>query len=132
MQKKKTIIALIVLVVLIAAAALAWHFFDPTKGADSSDKTVSITVTHGDGSVKSLCIATNAEFLRGALDQEKLVAGDESEYGLWIKTVDGETADESAQEWWCITKSGGELMTGVDMTPIADGESYELTLKTGW
>ena len=47
-------------------------------------------------------------------------------------TVDGETADESIQQWWCITKGGEMLMTGVDDTMIADGEAYEFTLTTGW
>ena len=31
-----------------------------------------------------------------------------------------------------VTKGGEMLMTGVDDTMIADGESYEITLTTGW
>ena len=33
---------------------------------------------------------------------------------------------------WCFTKAGEMLMTGVDTTPIADGDHYEIELKTGW
>ena len=62
----------------------------------------------------------------------RLIAGDESEYGLFVKTVDGETADDANQEWWCFTKGGEMLMTGVDDTMIADGEQYEATLTVGW
>lgn len=46
--------------------------------------------------------------------------------------MDGYTADESAQEWWCLTKGGQSVNTGVDSTPIADGDAFELTLTTGW
>ena len=66
------------------------------------------------------------------LEQENLITGSESEYGLFVETVDGETADSDAQEWWCFTKGGEMLMTGVDDTVIADGEHYEVTFTVGW
>ena len=91
-----------------------------------------VTVVHGDGSSKDFAIATDAEFLRGALEEQQLIEGSESEYGLFVTAVDGETADDALQQWWCFTKGGEMLMTGVDTTPIADGEHYEITLTTGW
>ena len=67
------------------------------------------------------------------LEQEEgLIAGSESEYGLYVETVDGETANMDNQEWWCFTKGGEMLMTGVDDTMIADGEQYEATFTVGW
>ena len=57
-----------------------------------------------------------------------MVEGEEGPYGLYIKTVDGETASDADRTWWCITKDGGEVTTSADLTPIADGEHYELTL----
>ena len=53
-------------------------------------------------------------------------------YGLYVTKVDGEEADESQQQWWCFSKDGEDLMTGVDDTMIADGDHYDITLKTGW
>ena len=52
----------------------------------------------------------------------------------WIDSsaVSPSTADESIQQWWCFTKGGEMLMTGVDTTPIADGEHYEITFTVGW
>ena len=134
MQKnKKTIIAVIVLLVLVAAAALVWYFNNPTADANSARKTVTVKVVHGDGEEKSFDIKTNAEFLRGALEQEKLVEGNDGEYGLYIMSVDGETADESIQQWWCVNDAAGEmLMTSVDQTAIQDGDIYEIVLQTGW
>lgn len=133
MKNKKTLIAVILLVVLVAAAALVWHFNNPAKDANSFDKTIEVAVTHGDGSQKDFTIQTNEEYLRGALEQEKLVKGDESEYGLFITTVDGETADADKQEWWCINGADGQMLpTGVDETAIGDGDSYEIVLTVGW
>lgn len=95
-------------------------------------KKLTITVVHGDGSSKELEVSTEAENLREALEPEGIIAGDESEFGLFIKTVDGETADDSKQQWWAVTKGGEMAETGVDSIIIADGESYEFTLITGW
>lgn len=132
-KNKKTIIAVILLAVLVAALVLVWHFFGPNSEANSFDKTISVTVIHGDGSQKDFSIGTNEEFLRGALEQEKLVEGDESEYGLFITSVDGEAADSAAEQWWCICDGDGTmLMTGVDTTPINDGDVYQIILKTGY
>lgn len=132
-KNKKTIIAVILLAVLVAALVLVWHFFGPNSDTNSFDKTISVTVIHGDGSQKDFSIGTNEEFLRGALEQEKLVEGDESEYGLFITSVDGEAADSAAEQWWCICDGDGNmLMTGVDTTPINDGDVYQIILKTGY
>ena len=77
-------------------------------------------------------ITTEAEYLRGALEEEDLIAGEESQYGLFVKTVNGVTIDDAKHQWWCFTKDGGDLFTGVDTTPIADGDKFEITLKTGY
>ena len=70
-------------------------------------------------------------------DQKDLVIGgqvveDDSEYGLFVKTVDGYTADDAKQEWWCFTQDGGQVNTGVDTTPVADGDHFEITLTAGY
>ena len=132
-KNKKTLIAVLILIVLVAAAALVWYFNNPAADANDFDKTIQVTVTHGDGSKKDFSIQTNEEFLRGALEQEKLIEGEEGEYGLYITAVDGETADEGNQEWWCINGADGEmLVTGVESTAIQDGDTYEIILNVGW
>ena len=133
-MSKKTrniIIAVAVLLVLVVGALLAWNHFRPA--AQVGAKTIVLEDVHGDASTKSFSIQTDAENLRGALEQEEgLIAGSESEYGLYVETVDGETANMDNQEWWCFTKGGEMLMTGVDDTMIADGEQYEATFTVGW
>ena len=129
-NKKSVIILSCVLAVLVAAFALIYIMNRPETVI--GDKTITVEVILADGTSKEHTINTNAEFLRGALDEKKLVAGDESEYGLFVKTVDGVTANDANQEWWCFTKNGEQLFTGIDTTPISDGEHYEITLKVGY
>ena len=129
-KKSKIILAAAILLVLVVGALLIWQLNKPV--AQEGGKNLVVTIVHGDGTSKDFSIATDAEFLRGALEEQKLIEGSESEYGLYVTSVDGEAADESLQQWWCFTKGGEMLMTGVDTTPIADGEHYEITLTTGW
>ena len=49
-----------------------------------------------------------------------------------VETVDGETADEGNQEWWCLTKGGEMWNYGVDDTQIEDGDAFEFTLTVGY
>lgn len=130
MTKKKSVVLLIVLIALVLTAGLVW-FMNRPQATDGA-KHITVKVVHGDGSTKSFPIRTDAEILRQACEEQKLIAGKEGEYGLYVLTVDGETADESIQQWWCITKGGAEHFYGVDETMIQDGEQYEFTLKTGW
>ncbi len=132
-MSKKTrniIISVAVLLVLIAAAVGIYFHFAPQP--QDGTKTICVSVIHGDESQKDFSYKTDAETLREALEPEGLIAGDESEFGLFVKTVDGETADDSLEQWWCVTKGGEMTETGVDGIMIADGDSYEFTLKTGW
>ena len=68
----------------------------------------------------------------GALEQENLIEGTESEYGLYVLTVDGETADENEQQWWGYSVNGTFAELGVDSQPIADGDVYDFVLNVGW
>ena len=129
-KNTKKIIAVLVLLVLVAAAVFAYIGFSPK--ANAGGKEIAVTVIHGDGSEKLFELSTDAESLRDALEPEGIIEGSESEYGLFVTTVDGETADDSLQQWWCFTKGGEDLFTGVDDTPIADGDHFEATLTTGW
>ena len=130
MKSKKNLILALVLVVLCAAAGILYNQFKPQTTA--GEKNITVTVIHGDGSSKDFTYQTDAEYLGDILQTEGLIDGDEADYGLYVKIVDNEEIDESKQEWWCLTKDGESVNTGVDMTPIADGEKYELTLTVGY
>ena len=129
-KTRNIIIAVALLLVLVIGAVLIWNANKPD--AQEGGKALVVTVVHGDESSKDFSFTTDAENLRTALEEQKLIEGTESEYGLYVTKVDGEEADESQQQWWCFSKDGEDLMTGVDDTMIADGDHYDITLKTGW
>lgn len=118
---------------LVAACLLAAVLYIQTRPETTAGaKTIDVVVVHGDGTQASFQYQTDAQYLGDVLTENGLVEGSESSYGLFITTVDGETADDSLQQWWCITREGEMLSTGTDQTPIADGEQYELTLTEGY
>ena len=98
----------------------------------AGSKTITLTVVHGDGTSNDITVSTDAENLRDALEAEGIIAGEDSSYGMFVQTVDGETADDGQQEWWCLTKGGEMWNYGVDDTEIADGDVYEFTLTVGY
>ena len=122
-SKKAKIISGIILALLVVAAVLALIFLRPD--ANPGSKAIVFQVTHSDGNVVNFDIRTDSENLRGALEQENLITGNESAYGLFVTEIDGEAADDGQRQWWCFTKDGEMLNTGVDDTMIADGEHYE-------
>lgn len=127
MKHTKLLAALSVAVLVLLGI---WMFFKPEGVAGS--KNLDIQVVYEDGSSKDFRISTDAEFLGDALTEAGLIEGEEGPYGLYITTVGGITADNGLQQWWCITKGGERVNTGADATPIADGDQFEITLKTGY
>ena len=122
MQKNKKVLIIAAVVLILIAAAL---FF--IEGS----KTITVTVMQEGVENKVFTIHTDAEFLRGALEQEKLVEGTESQYGLYVTTVDGVTADDSQRQYWCFKDGNGDDLTvGVDSAPIADGDAFQIVLTT--
>lgn len=129
MKSKKTKVnAGVVLALLVIAAVLLFVFTRPTGSAGGKD--IVFQVTHTDGSVKEFAISTDSENLRGALEQEGLISGEEGAYGLYVTVIDGEEADDSLNQWWCFTQDGVMLNTGVDDTMISDGDHYEAAIDT--
>ena len=130
-KSKKIGIALVLVLALLATAAyFAYKLLSPP--AVLGEKTITISIDHIDGEDKTLTISTDEEYLRGALDQEELIEGEDSQYGFFVTAMDGEQADDSKQQWWGYTKSGEYVEPGVDQTPIADGDSFEFTLNEGY
>lgn len=129
-DKKAIIITAAILAALCLLAALGYQKFAP-KGT-AGEKTITVKVIHGDGGEKEFTCTTEEEFLGGVLEAEGLVEGEEGPYGLFITSVDGETAEESRNEWWCLTKGGGTVNTSATQTPVADGDVFELTLTEGY
>lgn len=92
------------------------------KGA----KTVTVKVV-ADGQELTFTLHTDKENLEDALLEHDLIDGDEGQFGLYIKKVNGIVADyDTDKTYWAITKNG-EMTSGAKSTVIADGECYEIT-----
>ena len=89
-------------------------------------KTLVVKVEVEENSV-TFTIHTDAETVGEALLNLGLIAGEESQYGLYIKQVNGMTADyDIDQTYWAFYINGEYAMTGADTTPISEGEVYSL------
>ncbi len=88
--------------------------------------TISVAVTAEDKTV-TLTVRTDADNLRGALEPLGLIAGEESEFGLFVNSVNGIPADYEADGYyWAIYVDGEYASTGIDTTPVTDGGEYAL------
>lgn len=99
---------------------------------ESEQKNIKLSVINGEKETETFEIATDAENLRTALEQAGLIEGDESEFGLFVTSVNGIAADSEKQEWWCLTKGGEMWSYGVDFTELSDGDVFEFSLTKGY
>lgn len=129
-MNKKTGILAAILVILCMAAGILFHINKPETATGT--KEIDIVVIHADKTENTFTYQTDAEYLAEVLLENKLAEGEAGSYGLFITTVDDETADSSKQQWWCITKGGEQVNSGADTLPIADGDQFELTLMEGY
>ena len=125
MRGKKAWLPAAALVVVALLLLGIWYVNRPQGQA--GEKTITVEVVHADESSREFTYQTSEEFLGPVLIEEGLAQGEESTYGLFITTVDGETAE--GNQWWCITQDGQMVETGADTTPIADGDHFELTMS---
>lgn len=134
-QKKqlKFVISTLLFLVVLAAMVIIYVTARPKSSEEAAGmKSITVLVTIPEKETKEIVIKTDADYLRQALDQEKLIEGKTESFGFYLTTVNKVIADESKQEWWCITKRGEEIFTGIDEIAIQDGDQYEITLTTGY
>ena len=90
--------------------------------------TFYLDVTKSDGTTSSYVVHSDDQYVGEPLTELGLIAGEESQYGLYVKTVDGETLDYNTDGmYWAFYVDGVYAPTGVDTTPITEGATYALT-----
>ena len=119
--------------VLTAATVLA---MTACKKDDPGDRETPVTFTlkvvdlEGNETVE--IIKTKKWTVGAALLAEGIITGEEGQYGLYIKTVNGITADYDVdQTYWAFYIGDEYAMTGVDKTDITDGATYTLKIEKG-
>lgn len=83
------------------------------------------TVVDKEGTQTTYQIHTDKEMVGEALLDLGLIEGENGEFGLYVKTVSGITADYEADgTYWAFYVNGEYAMSGVDSTTIEDGTAY--------
>ncbi len=88
------------------------------------------TVVDGDQNETDFEIHTDAATVGEALLALDLIAGDEGDYGLYVKTVNGITVDyDTDGKYWAFYVDGEYASTGVDSTDITEGAAYSFVVE---
>ena len=104
--------------------ANALYTEDKTFGEGKN--TFDFQVVIGEHNV-TFTINTDKTIVGQALIDNNLIAGDQGDFGLYVKTVNGILADYDIDaSYWGFYKDGEIMMTGVDMTDIEQGAHYEM------
>ncbi len=126
------ILALIFIVALVSCDTVektgVWENATYRKDTEFGNgaKTVVVEVKAEDQQV-TFTIKTDKDTVGAALLEHGLIAGEEGAYGLYIKQVNGITADYDVdQTYWSFYINGEYAMTGVDTTEITEGATYRL------
>ncbi len=127
-KNKKIVAGVIVLVVVIALLAVVYAVFreKPTEGS----KTITIEVISADETTVEYTVKTDAEYLREAMEEADGLTfeGTESDYGMYVETVNGETADyDGAGAYWAFYVNGEYCNYAIDTQPIEDGDAFVIS-----
>lgn len=119
----RKLLALLGCIVLIAALALT--FCGCGRNEKTETKAFQVVVTDLNGQETTFHYTSDKESVGEALLAEGLIQGEQGEYGLYVKTVNGLTLDwEKDGKFWAFYIDGEFAATGVDQTPITDGSTY--------
>ena len=129
----KKVLSLTLCMVLIAAMALFTGCSNNKAGAPKEgEKSFTFIVVDLEGNEKSFEITTEAATVGEALLEEELIAGEDSQYGLYVKTVNGLTLDyDKDGAYWSFYVGDSYAMSGVDTTEIEDGLTYSFREEKG-
>ena len=82
-------------------------------------------MTDASGKETDFTINTDKKTVGEALLEKNLIAGDDSEYGLYVKTVNGVTLDyDKDGMYWAFYENGQYASKGVDSTEVTAGAEY--------
>ena len=131
MFQKNSILSRLLLVLLIAAMLGSVVSCGEENGDDTptmaSTVVFTFEVVFRDGSVQTQSVETNRKIVGDALQEKGLIDGKEEQYGLYVKTVCGETLDyDTDGMYWAFYIGDEYAMTGVDSTTIDESAIYKL------
>ena len=100
------------------------------KNYGLGEKVFALQVTDKEGNLTTVTVCTDAATVGEALAELHIIAGEESEWGLYVKTVNGITADYDVDgSYWAFYIDGEYAMTGVDATEINEEAVYAFAIE---
>lgn len=89
-------------------------------------------VVDAEGTKITATIKTDKTTVGEALEELGLIAGHDTEYGLYIDTVNGTTLSwDTDKMYWGFYIDGEYALTGVDATNIVAGSTYTIQAEKG-
>ena len=106
---------------------------DPNgEGEQEEGVKLTVKVVDLEGNEETFEYVTTAATVGEALLAEGLIEGEEGPYGLYIKTVNGITADYDVdQTYWAFYINGEYATTGADQTEIDETAVYSFVQTQG-
>ena len=96
----------------------------------STEKNFEFIVIDAEGNETEFDITTDKKTVGEALADLELIEGEDSEYGLYVKTVNGITADyDTDGTYWAFYINDEYATTGVDSTDVEDGAVYSFKIE---
>lgn len=93
-------------------------------------KVFDFSVFDYEGKETAFEIHTDKETVGEALLDLGLIAGDDGEFGLYVKTVNGIKADyDTDGKYWAFYVDGEYAAAGVDQTNIEEGKAYSFKVE---
>lgn len=136
---KKIIAVIIALVTVLSLAACGTAQTSQsaattvTDGQTVGEGAVSfpLTIVDKEGNAITITVKTDEKTVGEALLENGIVEGEDGEYGLYITHVNGIAAIyEEDATYWGFYINGEYALSGVDSTPITQGESYTLKVDS--
>ena len=132
-QKIQAIILVLTLTLTLASCTAKtptglWENATYTQDTElgNGEKTVTVEVKAEEKTV-TFTIKTDKSTVGEALLEHSLIEGEESQYGLYVKKVNGITADyDKNGAYWAFYVDNEYAMSGVDTTEIAKNAVYRL------
>ncbi len=94
------------------------------------ETTFSFIVVDKDGNETEYEIHTDKTTVGDALLEHKLIEGEDGDYGLYVKSVNGIVADYNVDgTYWAFYVDGEYAMSGVEKTDIVEGSTYSFKVE---
>ena len=129
-----TAVCLLIAMTMLAVACtktdtdLLWEsaLHQTDKEFGSGAKTITVKVEAGERSV-TFTLHTDKDTVGAALMEHGLIAGEDSQFGLYLKKANGITADYDIDgSYWAFYIDGETALTGVDGAAVEEGVAYSL------